>query len=97
MSRYGNNNGEGVGDDPVDAPLPGGQATALQQLCRLRSDIEEQGWQVGMAVDTIVEVPDRGGSIPPEMMSHLKAQILKAHMLLDDLDQTLDAPGWQVP
>ena len=94
MLRHGNNNGEGMGDDPAGAALPGGrQATALQQLRRLRSDIEEQGRQVGMAIDTIVEVLDRGGSVPPEMMNHVKAQILKAHLLLDDLNQALGAPG----
>ena len=77
--------------DPLGEPLTGGQATALQQLLRLQSDIEEQGHQVAMAVKPITEALDKGDNVSREMMSHVKAQILRAHLQLDDLEQLLDS------
>lgn len=72
-------------------PLTGEQATALQQLLRLQSDIEEQGHRVAMAVTPITAALDNGENVSREMMSHVKAQILKAHLQLDDLVQVLDS------
>ena len=69
----------------------GEQPTAFQQLLRLQSAIEGQGHRVAMAVNPIVEALDTGGNGSLEMMNHLKAQILKAHLQLDDLVQMIDA------
>jgi hypothetical protein len=77
--------------EPPGEPLTCEQATALQQLLRLQSDIEEQGHQVAMAVQPITAALDNGENVSREMMSHVKAQILKAHLQLDDLVQMLDS------
>jgi len=69
----------------------GEQATALQQLLRLQSDIERQGNQLAMALNPIAEALDKGGNVSFEMMNHVKAQILLAHLLLDDLEQLLNS------
>jgi len=77
--------------DPPDKPLDFGQATALQQLLGLQSDVEEQGHRVAVAVEPITEALDTGENVSREMMSHVKAQILKAYLQLDDLVRVLDS------
>ncbi len=69
----------------------GEQPTAFQQLLRLQSAIEGQGHRVAMAVYPIAEALDKGGNVSLEMMNHVKAQILLAHLQLDELEQLLDA------
>jgi len=44
---------------------------------------------VAMAIGPIAEALNNGGSISPEVMNHVKAQILRAHLHLDDLEQLL--------
>ncbi len=69
----------------------GGQSAAFQQLLRLQSAIERQGHRVAMAVNPIAEALDKGGNVSLEMMNHVKAQILLAHLQLDELEQLLDS------
>lgn len=69
----------------MEGELPG------QQLLRLQSAIEGQGHRVAMAVNPIAEALDKGGNVSLEMMNHVKAQILLAHLQLDELEQLLDA------
>ena len=69
----------------------GEQPTAYQQLLRLQSAIEGQGHRVAMAVNPIAEALDKGGNVSLEMMNHVKAQILLAHLQLDELEQLLDS------
>ncbi len=69
----------------------GEQPTAFQQLLRLQSAIEGQGHRVAMAVNPIAEALDKGGNVSLEMMNHVKAQILLAHLQLDELEQLLDS------
>jgi len=60
-------------------------------LLRLQSAIEGQGHRVAMAVNPIAEALDKGGNVSLEMMNHAKAQILLAHLQLDELEQLLDS------
>ena len=69
----------------MEGELPG------QQLLRLQSAIEGQGHRVAMAVNAIAEALDKGGNVSLEMMNHVKAQILLAHLQLDELEQLLDS------
>lgn len=69
----------------MEGELPG------QQLLRLQSAIEGQGHRVAMAVNPIAEALDKGGNVSLEMMNHVKAQILLAHLQLDELEQLLDS------
>jgi len=69
----------------MESELPG------QQLLRLQSAIEGQGHRVAMAVNPIAEALDKGGNVSLEMMNHVKAQILLAHLQLDELEQLLDS------
>lgn len=69
----------------MESELPG------QQLLRLQSAIEGQGHRVAMAVNPIAEALDKGGNVSLEMMNHVKAQILLAHLQLDELEQLLGA------
>jgi hypothetical protein len=80
MSSAENSHGRGMEGDPPE-----------QQLRRLRSNIEEQCRQVAMAVDLITAALSSGGTVTSEMMSHIKAQILKAHLQLEDLEQALNS------
>jgi hypothetical protein len=73
--------------------IEGEQVTTFQRLLRSQSDIEGQGHRVAMAVKSIAEALDKGGNVSLEMMSHAKAQILLAHLQLDDLEQLLDSVG----
>ena len=73
--------------------IEGEQVTAFQRLLRSQSDIEGQGHRVAMAVKSIAEALDKGGNVSLEMMSHAKAQILLAHLQLDDLEQLLESVG----
>ena len=69
----------------MEGELPG------QQLLRLQSAIEGQGHRVAMAVNPIAEALDKGENVSLEMMNHVKAQILLAHLQLDELEQLLDS------
>ena len=91
MSISENGKEQGMEDDPAGQQITGEQATALQQLLRLQRDIEWQCHRVAMAVNPIAEALDNGGSVSPEMMSHLKAQLLLTHLQLDELEQLLDS------
>ncbi len=91
MSSTENVNGQGMEDDPPGQQLTGEQATAFQQLLRLQSDIEGQGHKIAMAIKSIAEALDRSGNVSREMISHVKAQILLAHLQLDDLEYLLDS------
>ena len=91
MSNSQNSNEQGMEDDPPGQQLAGEQATASQQLLRLQCDIEGQGHRVAMAINPIAEAVDKGGKVSPEMINHVKAQILLAHLQLDDLEQLLDS------
>jgi hypothetical protein len=86
-----NTNKQGMEDDPPGQLLTGEQATAFEQLLRLQSDIEGQAHRVAIALNPIAEALDKGGNVSREMMSHVKAQILRAHLQLDDLKQLLDS------
>jgi hypothetical protein len=72
-------------------PLTDEQATAVQQLLRFQSDIEGQSYRVAMAFNPIAEALANGGTVSHELMNHLKAQLLLAHLQLDELEQLLDA------
>ena len=90
MSNPENTSEQGMEDDPPGQQLTDVQATAYQQLLRLHSDIERQGQQVAKAIEPIAELLDKGGNVPLEMIRHAKAQILLAHLQLDDLELLLD-------
>ena len=90
MSSTESVNEQDIEDDPPGQQLTGEQATAFQQLLRLQSDIEGQGHRVAMAIKPIIEALDKNGNVALEMISHVKAQILLAHLQLDDLEQLLD-------
>jgi len=91
MSNSDNRNEQGMEDELLEQQLTGEQATAFQQLLRLQRDIEGQGHRVARAVQPIAEALDRGGNISLEMISHTKAQILRAHLQFDDLEEVLDS------
>jgi hypothetical protein len=76
---------ENIEEPGMKGELPG------QQLLRLQSEIEGQGHRVAKAVNPILEVLDKGEIVSLEMMSHLKAQILLAHLQLDELGQLLES------
>ena len=78
-------------EDPLSESPDFGQVTALQRLLRLQSDIEAQGHRVMMAVTPITAALANGENVSYEMRSHVKTQILKAHLQLDDLVQVIDA------
>ena len=89
MSNTENSNDQGREGELPGQQFSGEQVTALQQLLSYQSDIEGQGQRVAMAVGQIAEALNNGGYISPEVMNHVKAQILRAHMHLDDLEQLL--------
>ncbi len=43
------------------------------------------------AVQPIAKALDIGGKVSLEMISHVKAQILRAHLQFDDLEEVLDS------
>jgi hypothetical protein len=90
MSDTGDINEKDIKDELSEQQTMGEQVSVYQQLLRLQSDIEGQGDQVTGAINQIVETIDNSRNIPPEMMNHLKAQILLAHMQLDELRDLLD-------
>ena len=90
MSDSKNINKQGIEGNPLRRQFTGEQATALQQLQGLLSDIEGQGYLLAIAVNSIAEALDKGENVSREMMNHVKAQILRAHLQLDDLEQLLD-------
>jgi len=79
-------------NQPVQQP-GGEQAMDFQQLPHLLNEIEEQGHRVAMAFKSVAEALDNGGNISLGMISHVKAQLFKAHLQLDDLEQWLDSIG----
>ena len=91
MSNIENINKQDMEGDLPGQQLTGEQTTAFQQLLRLQSDTERQGHRVAMAVNLIAETLDKGGNVSLEMMNHVKAQILKAHLQLDELEQLVDS------
>ena len=86
-----NINKQGLEGGPPGQQLTGEQTTVFEQLLCLQSDIEGQAHRVAMALNQIVEELNTGGNVSLETMKHLKAQILLAHMQLDDLKQVLDS------
>jgi hypothetical protein len=86
-----NINKQGLEGGPPGQQLTGEQATVFEQLLCLQSDIEGQAHRVAMALNPIAEALDKDGNVSREMMSHVKAQILRAHLQLDDLKQLLDS------
>ena len=91
MSDTENINEQEMEDELPEQQFTGEQEMAFQQLLRLQSDVEGQGHRVAMAVKPIAEALDNGGNVSLEMMNHVKAQILLAHLQLDELEQLLDA------
>jgi hypothetical protein len=90
MSSSAESNEQERGGPPGES-LDFGRVTALQLLLRLQSDIEAQGHRVMMAVTPITAALANGENVSHEMMNHVKAQILKVHLQLDDLMQVLDS------
>ena len=91
MSDTRNSNEPGIEGELLEQQFTGEQATALQQLLRFQSDIEGQGHLVAMALNPLAEALDNGGNVSLEIMNHVKAQILRAHLQLDDLEELLDS------
>jgi len=91
MSNIENINKQDMEGDLPGQQLTGEQTTAFQQLLRLQSDIEGQGHRVAMAINPIAEALDKSGNVSLGMMIHIKAQILLAHLQLDELEQLLDS------
>jgi len=91
MSISENSEEQAMEDEPPGQQITGEQATALHQLLRLQRDIEWQSHRVAMAVNPIAEALDKGGSVSPEMLNHARAQLLLAHLQLDELEQLLDS------
>ena len=91
MANDENITNQGMEDDPPGQQLTGEQATAFQQLLSFQSDIEGQGHRVAMAIKPIAEALDKGGNVALETIIHVKAQILLAHLQLDDLEQLIDS------
>ncbi len=91
MSNSENRNEQGMEGELAGQRPTSEQAAASQPLLRCQSDIEGQSHRVAMAINSIAEVLDNGGNVSLEMMNHVKAQILKAHLQLDDLEQLLDS------
>jgi hypothetical protein len=89
MLNTENSNEQGMEDELPGQQLTGEQAAAFEHLLRLQSDIEEKIHLVVMAVNPIAEALSTGGNVSLEMMSHVKAQILQAHLQLDELEQLL--------
>ena len=94
MSNIEDINKQGMEGELPGQQFTGEQVTASQQLLRLQSDIEGQGHRVAMAVNPIAEALDKDGNVSLEMMNHLKAQILLAHLQLDELRELLDSIDW---
>ena len=91
MSNIENINKQDMEGDLPGQQLTGELTTAFQQLLRLQSDIEGQGHRLAMAINPIAEALDKGGNVSLEMMNHVKAQILLAHLQLDELERLLDS------
>jgi hypothetical protein len=91
MSNSENSNEQDMEDKLLEQQLKSEQLTAFQQLLRFQSDIEEEGQQVAMAVNPIAEALKNGGNVSLEMISQVKAQILRTHLQLDELEELLDA------
>ena len=91
MLNIENSNDQGREGELPGQQFTGEQETAYQQLLRLQSDIERQSHLVTMAVNQLAEALNDGGNVSLEMMNHVKAQILLAHLQLDGLEQLLDS------
>ncbi len=90
MSNSENINEQDMEGELAGQQFTGEQATDLQPLLRLQSDIEGQSHRVAMALKSIAEALDKDGNVSREVINHIKAQILLAHLQLDDLEQLLD-------
>ena len=90
MSNTGDIDEKDIEDELSEQQIISEQVSVYQQLLRLQRDIERQGNRVTGAINQIVETIDNDRNIPPEMMNHLKAQILLAHLQLDELRESLD-------
>jgi hypothetical protein len=77
-------------DDSPDGPPVCLQVTPVGQLLRLQSAIEGQSKPVALAITPIAEALDNGSNVSHEMMNHLEAQILRAQVQLDALEELLD-------
>jgi hypothetical protein len=97
MANSENGNQQGREADPAGQPLPDKQAMALEQVSRFQRDIEGQGQQVARTLTPIAEALDKGGNVSLEMMGHVKAHILLAHLQLDELEQWLTLIGYMLP
>lgn len=89
-------NAENINKKDIERELPGlqltdEQMTVSQQLLHLQSDIEEQCHRVAVAINPIAEALDTGRKVSHERMNHVNAQILQAHLQLDDLEQLLSS------
>jgi len=91
MSDTRNSNEPGMEGELLEQQFTGEQATAFQQLLRFQSDIEGQSHLVAMTLNPLAEALDNGGNVSLEIMNHVKAQILRAHLQLDDLEELLDS------
>jgi hypothetical protein len=78
----------------TEQQFPEGQVTPVEQLLHLQSDIEGQGSQVAKAISPIAEALSKDRTVSLETLSHLKAQILLAHLQLDELTELLDIIDW---
>ena len=96
MANSEKSNKQGMEGELPGQQFTGKQETAFQQLLRLQSDIKKQGHLVTMAINPLAEALNNGGNVSLEMMNHIKAQILLAHLQLDELEQLLHAIDWQV-
>jgi hypothetical protein len=94
MSDTGSTNEKDIESELPEQQFPEGQATAFEQLLRLQNDIEGQGSRVARAVSAIAEALNNDGNVSLEMLNHLKAQILLAHLQLDELRELLDIIDW---
>jgi hypothetical protein len=91
MSNTENVNERRLADDPPGEPLVCSQVTPARQLLRLQGDIEELTRPVAMAINPIVEALCKGRHVSYEMLNHLEAHILRAHLQLDELEELLEA------
>jgi hypothetical protein len=91
MSNTENINEQGLEGELAGQQLTGEQAMAFEQLLRLQSDLEGQGHRVAIALNPITEALNTGENVSLKIMNHVKAQILRAHLQLDDLEQLLDS------
>lgn len=91
MSNIEDINGQGMENELPGQKLTDEQVEAFRQLLHLQGDIEGQGLRVALALNPISEARDKGENVSLEMIAHANAQILLAHLQLDELEQLLDS------